>query len=55
MTVIECQIIKEALLNLAKSSYKMPDNIIDYRQKLEIIMSAYDDIQEIEEKLSPKL
>lgn len=47
LTNIEYDIVQEALLELAKSRYLMPNTMIDYRKKTELIFSVYDKVEEL--------
>jgi hypothetical protein len=45
VTNIEADLIKEALLELSKSRYQMPNNMMEWRKKAEFILSVYDKVE----------
>lgn len=52
MTNLQYDIIKEALLGLLKSPYKMPDTMKEYKEKQAMIYEIYAIIEAEQQKLN---
>ena len=54
MTNLDIDLLKEALVVLLRDRYAMPNSIVEYRKKSEIILEMYDRLEAMQSDLTDK-